>query len=276
MIHAEIAIRQIQYEKSFENLFPIAIEKCKKMDNPNLAIRFLLKMENASMTVILSILNMMDERCKGELLCGFANLYCQEIQSALNALLQQDKLGKNICIGDIHMEQASGGQMLLIGRSIRADYAGIMKNDTVKEKIGEYANQAVKKSIFGGIGLLQKVAADGAGLVAEIAAEAAPDMMEKAMLAVLNKAENKSRLLQMAEQVLDERGICVKLEDFVFVQEGVSDLQSGQTVETVEERIPFERKFELSPELEEGLLDGLLDAVTGYLKLLVSVPEGQR
>ena len=76
----------------------------------------------------------------------------------------------------------------------------------------------------------------------------------------------------MAEQVLDERGICVKLEDFVFVQEGVSDLQSGQIVEIVEERMPFERKFELSPELEEGLLD----AVTGYLKLLVSVPEGQR
>ncbi len=265
MIHAEIAIGEIQYEKSFRNLFPSVIETCKKMNTSNLAIRFLLKMEDASMTAVAGILNRMDEKCKGQLLCGFANLYCQEIQEALNTLLQQDELGRNISIGEIYMGKDSGGQLFLSGRNIKADYSAIMKNNTVKQKIGEYANQAVKKSVFGGIGLLQKVASEGAGIVAEIAAEAAPDVMEKTLISIMNNEENKYRLLQMAEQVLEERGICVRLKNFVFVQEENFDLQEDTAGKIVEERGSSERKIVLSPELEEGLLD----AVAGYLKSLV-------
>lgn len=265
MIHAEIAIGEIQYEKSFRNLFPGVIETCKKMNTPNLAVRFLLKMEDASMTAVDGILNRMDEKCKGQLLCSFANLYCQEIQEALNTHLQKDELGRNIGIGEIYMGQDAGGQIFLIGRNIKADYSAIMKNNTVKQKIGEYANQAVKKSIFGGIGLLQRAASEGAGIVAEIAAEAAPDVTEKTMIAIMNNEGNKNRLLQMAEQVLEERGIYVKLKDFVFVQEENFDLQEDAAGKIVEERGSSERKIVLSPDLEEGLLD----AVTGYLKSLV-------
>ena len=260
MIHANITLKEIYYEKSFANLFPMGIEKCRKMENPNLAVRFLLKMGDASMTAALGILNLMDEKSKGELLCGLVNLYCQEIQSALNALLQKDELGKNICIGDVYMAQDSEGQLSFVGRNIKADYSGLMKNDTVKQKIGDYASKTVKKTIFGGIDLFQKVAADGAGFAAEIAAEVAPKEVEKKVLSVMNQKENKDRLLHMAEQVLEERGLCVKLEDFVFVQEASSDDQDEVVVEDAKER-----KFELSAALEEELLG----AVAGYLKILL-------
>lgn len=68
MINARINISEIEYEKSLANLFPIGLEKCRKMENPNLAIRFLLKMGDTSMEAALGILNRMDEKNKGELI----------------------------------------------------------------------------------------------------------------------------------------------------------------------------------------------------------------
>lgn len=260
MINVRINISEIDYEKSFANLFPVGIEKCSKMDNPNLAVRFLLKMGNASMTAALGILNLMEEKSKGELLCGLVNLYCREILSALNGLLEKDELGRNICIGDIYMVQDSEGRLSLIGRNIQVDYSGLMKNDTVKQKISDYAGKSIKKTIFGGSDVLQKVVEDTAGSMAEFAVGIAPDMTEKKVLSVMNKEENKIRLLHMAEQVLKERGLCVGLEDFVFVQEMVSGIQGKAIVEDAKER-----KFELSPVLEEELLG----AVAEYLKILL-------
>jgi len=260
LIYAEIVIKEIQYEKSFENLFPMGIEKCRKMENPNLAVRFLLKLGDSSMTAALGILNLTDKQSKNELLCGLANLYGQEIQSALNALLQKDELGKNIRIGDIYMAQGRGGHLSFMARNIRVNYSGLAKNDTFKQKLGDYASGLVKKSKLGGGELLQKIAAGGASLAAEVAAEIVPREVEKKVLSIMNKAENKGRLLKMAEQVLGEKGLCLKLEDFTFVQENAQDSQ-GFVAEEGEK----ERKFELSPETEEGLLN----AVAGYLKMLL-------
>ena len=41
--------------KSLAELFPLGMEKCSKIENPNLAVRFLLKMGDASMTAALGI-----------------------------------------------------------------------------------------------------------------------------------------------------------------------------------------------------------------------------
>lgn len=257
MINAKIVIKDIQYEKSFENLFPMGMEKCKKMENPNLAVRFLLKMGDASMTAALGILNLADERSKNELLCGLANLYSREIQSALNVFLQGDELGKNIRIGDIYMVSDDERRLSFRGRNIRVDYSGIVKNDTVRQKIGDYASEIVKKSKFGGGELLQRIAAGGASLAAEVAAEIAPQEVEKKVLSIMNKAENKGRLLKMTEQVLEDKGLCLKLEDFIFVQENAQEIQ-----DSVDGKSEKGKKFELSQETEEGLLN----AVVGYLK----------
>lgn len=257
MINAEIVIKDIQYERSFESLFPMGIEKCRKIDHPNLVVRFLLKMGDASMTAALGILDLADKRSKNELLCGLVNLYCREIQATLNMLLQGDELGKNIQIGDIYMVSDYEGHLSFRGRNIQVDYSSLAKNDTVRQKIGDYASEIVKKSKFGGGELLQRIAAGGASLAAEVAAEIAPQEVEKKVLSIMNRAENKSRLLKMTEQVLEDKGLCLKLEDFIFVQEDAQDIQDG--VDRISEK---ERKLELSPETEEGLLD----AVVGYLK----------
>lgn len=260
MISAKITIREIHYGKCFENLFPTGMQKCRKMENPNLAVRFLLKTGDASMTAALGILELMSEKSKGELLCLLVNLYCREIQSALNALLQKDEMGKCIRIGDIRMVTGDrDGRLTLIGGDIRVDYGSLVKNDTVKQKIGDYAGKTVKKTIFGGSEALRKMVESTAGSVAEFAVGVAPNEVEKKVLSVMNKEENKNRLLPITEQVLAEKGLSLKLEDVVFVQNGsaAGSLETG--------------KFELSGELEEELLD----AVARYLKMLLehSAPE---
>lgn len=258
MICAEIRIKKIQYEKSFQRLFPMGIEKCRKMENPNLAVRFLLKAGDASMTAALGILNLTDQKSKDELLRRLANLYSRELQSAMNALLQKDELGKNIRVGDIYMTQDLEGRLSFIGQNIQVDYSGLVKNETIKRKIGDYASKSVKQSKLGGLDLLRKFAADGANLAAGVAAELVPQEVEKKVLSVMNRDENKGKLISMAEQVLKERGLFLKLEDFAFVQEKNPGLRDADMENAKAE------KFELSPETEEGILD----AVAGYLKIL--------
>lgn len=260
MISVKITISEIDYEKSFVNLFPIGMQKCREIENPNLAVRFLLKTGDAFMTAALGILNLMGEKSKSELLCGLVNLYCREILSALNGLLQKDEMGRTICIGDIYMAQDSEGRLSLAGRNIQVDYGSLMKNDTVKQKISDYAGKVIKKTMFRGSDVFRKVVEDTVGSVAEFAVGAAPNMAEKKILSVMNKEKNKNRLLHMAEQILAEKELCVRLEDFVFVQEMPSEIQGKTVVEDAKER-----KFELSEELEGELLD----AAARYLKMLL-------
>lgn len=183
-------------------------------------------------------------------------------QSALNALLQKDELGRNICIGDIYMAQDTEGRPVLVGGNIKVDYGSLVKNDSVKQKISDFAGKAVQKTMFGESDVLRKVVEDTAGSVAEIAVGIAPDMAEKKALSVINQKENKGRLLHMAEQVLAERGLCVKLEDFAIVQEAALKMENKAVVSDGQER-----KLELSPALENELLD----AVAGYLKMFTKI-----
>lgn len=66
MINAGIIVSEIDYEKSFANLFPIAIKKCSEIEKPGMAVRFLKKMGNAAMTAALGVMDRMTEKGKGE------------------------------------------------------------------------------------------------------------------------------------------------------------------------------------------------------------------
>lgn len=49
---------------------------------------------------------------------------------------------------------------ILIGRDMEIDYNGFIKNDTVKQKIGDFAGKAVKNTMFGGSGALWEMVED--------------------------------------------------------------------------------------------------------------------
>lgn len=261
MIYADIMIREINYEKSLANLFPIGIQKCSKMEDPNLAVRFLLKMGNASMTAALGILNLLDEKHKGELLCSLVNAYGHEIQSAFHAFLQNDDLGRNIHIGDISMAHDSNGCLSLIGRDIQIDYKGLMKSNKIKQRVSEYTDKTMQKTVLGGVNRFSSIVSDGIGIVTEAAVGAVPKTTEKAALFVVNQKKNKDRLLKMAEQALNKKGLCVKLKDFILQQEPSLAIKDEVIIEDT-----TEKKRGLSAGLTEELLDAVVEYIKGMLK----------
>lgn len=260
MINVKIVVSEIDYEKSFANLFPIAIKKCSEIEKPNMAVRFLLKMGNTSMTAALGLMNQMSEKGKGALLCSLVNLYRGEIQAALKTFLEQNEFGKNINFGDIFLEQDAAGRLALYGYDIKVNYSGLVDNSMVQDKIKD-----ITGNIVGGlgskIGWLKEAAADSAGFAAKAAAGLAPGKVEKIGISMLEKPENKKKLMAWAAQTLADKGICLTLEDCVFTQE--------LNAETLSVDLDKKDKKVFPEELEEELMD----AVVRYFKVLLDSTE---
>lgn len=262
MINLKIIVKEIDYEKSFANLFPVALKKCSEIADPNMAVRFLKKMGDASMTAALGVMNQMTDRGKGELLCTLVNLYSGEIQAALKTYLEKNELGENIKIGDICLTQDSNGCLALLGYDIRINYSALADNSHVQDKIKDIAGNMV--SGVSKFGWLKEAAADGAGLAAKAVAGIAPGKVEKFGISLLENPKNKKKLMTWAEQTLTEKGVCLTLEDCFFVQESDSETWSANEQEK-------DKKF-----FPEELEDALMDAVVKYLKVLLNDADDGR
>lgn len=255
MIHAKIIISEINYEKSFANLYPDGMKRLNEIEEPNRAVRFLKKMGDVSMAAALGVMDQMTEKGKGELLCALGNLYHEEIQAALKSYLEKNELGKNVQFGNIFLTQDSAGYLALFGYDIKVNYSGLAENAKVQDKIKDIAGNMV--SGISKISWLKEAAADGAGFAAKAAAKIAPDEIEKLGISILEKPENKKKLLSWAAQVLSEKGLCLKLENCVFSQES-NLIECGADSSEV-------KNIGFSEELEEELSN----AVVRYLKVLL-------
>lgn len=255
MINVKIVVSEIDYEKSFANLFPIALKKCSEIEKPNMAVRFLQKMGNTSMTAALGVMNQMSEDGKGELLCALVNLYSGEIRTALKEYLSKNEFGQNVEFGGISLVQEPSGRLALYGYDIKVNYSGLADNDQVQDKIKGIAGNLV--SGISKISWLKDAAADGAGLAAKAAAGLAPGKLEKIGISMLEKPENKKKLMAWTMQVLTEKGICITLEDCFFTQEPDSGTWSVDMQEKNSKVFP------------EKLEEEFVDAVVRYLKALL-------
>lgn len=261
MINVSIIVSEIDYEKSFANLFPVAIKKCNEIEKPNMAVRFLQKMGDTSMVAALGVMNQMTERGKGALLCGLVNLYKEEIQAALQAYLEQNEFGENVKFGDIFLKQDAASCLALYGYDIQVNYSGLVGNAMVQDKIRNITGNVI--SGISKIGWLKEAAAGSAGFAAKAAAGLAPDKIEKIGISILEKSENKKKLMTWTAQILSEKGICLALADCIFTQESIFEEQSI----VVQEK---NKKF-FPEELEEELMD----AVVKYLKALLDKTDIQ-
>lgn len=259
MVYAKIRIKEIDYEKSFANLFPMVLKKCSAIENPNMAIRFLKKMGDASLTAALGVMNQLDDQSKGELLCAFVNLYRGEIQAKLRTYLEGNEIGKNIIVGGIFLTQEAAGGLALMGYDIQIKYSKLAQNSQVQDKIKDVAGTMV--SGISKIGWLKEAAADGAGFAAKAAAQIAPGKVEKLGISLLEKPEYKKKLMTWVAQTLTEKGICLTLEDCFFVQESESGTWTADYQGKNQELFPLD------------LEDALMDAVVGYLKILLQESE---
>ena len=67
MLSANIKITNIDYEKTFEQVFPLLREKISSLNSKNLIIRLFQKRDDAALSVLLDIMNRLTEDSKTEM-----------------------------------------------------------------------------------------------------------------------------------------------------------------------------------------------------------------
>lgn len=255
MITAKIDIGSIDYEKNFKELFPVMMKKLETVDNKNLALRFLMNMGEASMTAVLGILEKLDERAKGEILCGIIRLYGREIVYRLNEILKKDEIGRNINISQILLLQDSE-KMELYAYGAKVNYQGLLENQDIQKKVKDAAENMVQ----GLGGLFQEAVGNNAGILAKAAARITPGGVERVGLNVLQKENVKRQLLKLCEKALHDKGVWLDLIDFNLEQADIKQ----EVIDTIQENTEIKELF--SEELEEKILNAVVD----YIKPLLT------
>lgn len=238
MLSASIKISNIDYEKTFQQIFPMVKARIHAMESKNMLIRLFQKLDDAALPVLSGVMFRLPEETKHELLVHCLNTYSARLRDKLNEEFANDTWGKCFTVGSLWLEQRDRDVFLQIGQ-IEADYKALLDMDLVSEKLDDW---------LGGFSGLAKMGA-------KLAVTLAPDALERKGLEILWKEDNKQRLMRIAKRTLDQHGFFMDLADIRLM------LETEEPVNTVE--------GEARLVLTEGLETEILDALSGYLKDVV-------
>jgi len=253
MVNGKITITSVDYENSFRSLLPKLVQKSKTIENPGLFIRFLNKMGDDSLPIVLKIMGHMSGTEKEELLLAIIESNQVQISEALNKFLINHDFGNAIQINEIHavkMVSEEGFSLAVTG--VKIDYDALLKTNLVSKNIDSYTDIVAEKLGGKGAGFLK-----GAAKIALYAgAKVAPGTIEQKAVALLNKKENKERVLQVLKEGLEKIGLYLNVKDIDLLH-----VQQEQSDPSVIDEVK-DKKFQLPESVEESLLD----AVVAYLK----------
>lgn len=208
MLSISIKIRNIDYEKTYRQVFPMIRDKVGSMESPKMLIRLFQKLDDAALPVLLGVMARLPEETKNELLVQCLNAYSYKIKDKLNEELLKNAFGKHMTIGCVSAVRANDDLYLWIGQ-VKADYKAL-----VKEKSGKFG---------------------------VIAAVFPVEKLEKMGKAILWTDEGKQKLMALAKSALEKHGFALELEDIQIEQdkgtlidavEGETHLELSDRVET--------------------------------------------
>lgn len=235
MLSIRIKINSIDYENTFQQIFPMARKKIEGMEIKNMLIRLFQKLDNDALPVLLGIMHRLPEETKNELLVLCLNTYAPKLGEKLNEELSNDEWGKNFTVGRLWIEQ-DGHDLFVQINQVEVEYKSLLDMDVVEEKLSRH------------LGSLTGVTKGLVGLAVTIA----PDALEKKGLELLWKDTNKQKLMSIAKDTLDKYGVVMDLIDIEIKQDtakGVNHMEK-----------------EMNLVLTEKMESEILDALAGYLK----------
>lgn len=234
MLAVVIKIRDIDYENTFQHIFPTALKKIMSLDSNNLIVRLFQQLGDAALPVLLSLMYRIPEDTKRELLVRSLNAYSPVLRDKLNEEFLKDKWGQCLQIGTIFVDRQND-ICLNIGR-IKVDYQALLNNgqvtDAIHKRFGRFSN-------------LAKTAAG-------VATVFAPNSVEKKGLDLLWTEENKARLMELIKGAIFKHGIRLELDEIQLMQD------EEVPVGTVESNQPLV--------LTEKMEDDIICALAGYLR----------
>ncbi len=187
MISVNIKVVDIEYERTFQQIFPILKEKLGAVESMNLIIRLFQKLDDAALPVLLGIMERLPEGTKDEILAMCLNTYSGRICEMLNAELAKHSYGKFLKIGQVSTVQEREALYLRIGK-IQVDYKGLVK-EKVSGKMGQVASMLVGEKL------------------------------EKLALELFWTEESRQKLVELAQDVLEKYGFAVGLADIQMMKD---------------------------------------------------------
>ncbi len=187
MISVNIKVVNIEYERTFQQIFPLLKEKLGTVESKNLLIRLFQKLEDAALPVLLGIMERLPEDTKDDLLAMCLNTYSGRICEMLNAELAKHPYGKFLKIGWVSIVQEREARYLRIGQ-IQVDYKGLVK-EKVTGKMGQVASLLVGEKL------------------------------EKLALELLWTEESRQNLIKLAQDALGKYGFAMGLADIQMMKD---------------------------------------------------------
>lgn len=220
MLSTSIKISNIDYEKTFQQVFPVVREKIGSMKSKKMIIRLFQKLDEAALPVLLGVMIRLPERAKNELLVQCLNTYSPMIKEKLNEELIKNSFGKYLTVGRISAVQEDNSLYLWIGQT-KVDYKGI-----VKEKFGKFAN---------------------------ITAILPMEKLEKTGMELLWTNKSQQMLISLVKSILDKYGFVMELDDVQLMQD------EEESVDAIECEVHLELSDKLETDILNALADYLKD-----------------
>lgn len=150
MLSIRIKINSIDYENTFQQIFPMVRKKIEGMELKNMLIRLFQKLDNDALPVLLGIMHRLPEETKNELLVLCLNTYAPKLGEKLNEELSNDEWGKNFTVGRLWIEQ-DGHDLFVQINQVEVEYKSLLDMDAVEEKLSRHLGSltGVTKGLVG-------------------------------------------------------------------------------------------------------------------------------
>ena len=249
MIKGSIALSEVDYGESFKNLFPLIMKKTSAVKDPGMAIRFINKMGEDSLPIVLEILSVMSREDKAELISCIINQFRGRICAAVNNSLDEHGIGGAIQFGSIGAERIAGG-IRLLASGVTIDYKSLADSALVGKGIDTYA-----ESVGAKLGLQDGAfLASAAKFVLKTGATVMSGQIEKKGVEIINRGDVNKKLSDMLTGALNKFGLVMTVDRITLEQDDGED--AAPTLPKDDTVVTFPRNVE----------ESLMDAVVSYLK----------
>ncbi len=227
MLSASIKISNIDYDKTFRQIFPSVKEKINSMESDNMIIRLIQKLDDAALYVFSDLMNRLSETTKNEILVQCINAYSIRIKDKLNEELTKNIYGKHITVGRLFAAEDSNELYLCIDR-IKVNYKTL-----------------VKDRLRGGL--------------VSIADHVPMEKLEKIGLELLWTDKSKEKIIAVTKDILDRHGFVTELDDIQLMHD------KEKNEDTVETEVPLVLTDKVEEDILNALAGYLKDKTENRL-----------
>lgn len=246
MLQIKLTLGDIDYEAVVKMVYPTLLRKIYTTPSRNPLYRLIRELGEDGEKVLVALMEKLPEDAKNQLVCHCLSSFGTTLAGKLNEYLREDTWGKAFVL-DSFTAELDNGKLVLTARNVQADFKAILKEASESKNLEKIAGRVV------GNGLLGAFAAKAAAKVAEQAVQAteamAPEELEAAGIALLNKDSVQKKLMDVIANALTRKNIPLTIEEINVESFDLAVLPDEDT----------QGLLNLPEELEDALIKALAD-----------------